>query len=144
MGLDLGCEAERAGRSGGLFAAVVVCRAAVVEFARGIHRCGFVLQGCHEVPTPVDVLDSLAGGVFVLAGVVGNAAITEFAGGHDSDRVGNESKRCTQGDRWGADERCFTRFRTAPGGARERVTSSSHLSGGRPCRLRPCGRAGLA
>jgi hypothetical protein len=61
---------------------VVIHVTAVVELDAGIHRGCFVLERSREMPTAIHVLHGFGRGLFVLAGVVGNASILKSGGGH--------------------------------------------------------------
>ena len=60
--------------------------AAIVKFYGWVHRRYLMFEWRREMLTAIDVLHGFSGGLFVLAGVVGNAAIAEFGGGHGGIR----------------------------------------------------------
>jgi hypothetical protein len=61
---------------------VVVGGTAVLKLNFRIHISRLVAKGSIEMLTAVDMLHGLLGGVLVLGGVIGNAAVLKLGGGH--------------------------------------------------------------
>jgi len=70
----------------GLSGTVVIDVTPVVQGELRIRRVRLVLEGSFVMLTAIDVVDRLGGRMLVLAGVVGDAAVTELDWGHGEDR----------------------------------------------------------
>jgi hypothetical protein len=89
----------------GLSLAMLVGGAAIVQLNAGLGSGGVMTQGGVIVLAAVGVINRLLAGLLVLAGVVGDAAVSALLNGHGGSLEGLESPHGSGPLRW--KERCF-------------------------------------